>query len=123
MDKQAESLLLYLETRAVDYHGRVDFRHMNEEDVAIANRWSREGYIQFGRIRSDDVTLQGSHWVVLSERAWQDVHALRKDRAERGWVARRFLRTTDEVLAPDDDRSWRDSDVEDLFTDDEEASA
>lgn len=38
LTKQELSLLLFLETRAVDYGGRVDTRHMNMDDMTTANR-------------------------------------------------------------------------------------
>ena len=40
LSKDEKSLLLFLETRAVDYGGRVNVQHMNLEDMEIAKRWN-----------------------------------------------------------------------------------
>jgi hypothetical protein len=93
-------LLLYLETRAVDYSGGVAPAMMNEADFAIAKRWNDEGYIKFGRIYSGDIpqatTFKTStNWVELSEKAWQDAHAERRARAERMWAKRTFRKTSE----------------------------
>jgi len=42
MTKNERSLLLYLETRAVDYGGIVDTRHMNQDDMEIAKEWNKK---------------------------------------------------------------------------------
>jgi len=84
MTKTELSLLLYLETRAVDHGGAVDTRHMNEEDAAIAGRWNRSGYLQFGRMSSKDIKERGiTHWCFMSDQAMADAHAERKARAAR----------------------------------------
>ena len=44
------SLLLYLETRAVDNSGKVGIRHMNADDFTIAQDWHNEGFVQFGEL-------------------------------------------------------------------------
>ena len=88
MTRDEKSLLLFLETRVVDYWGKVDTRHMNDEDMEIARRWSKEGFIEFGRIAFKDVSKRGTHWCRLSEKAWRLVHQERRIRAERGWLAR-----------------------------------
>ena len=91
-----KSLLLYLETRAVDYSGRVDGRYMNDEDTEMAKKWNDEGYLEFGRVCSDDLRSNaGSLSVHLSEQAYADVARFRKERAERGWKNRNY-RTTKE---------------------------
>ena len=96
MTKDELSLLLYLESRAVDQGGKVDSRKMNEDDFAIAKRWADGGYIQFGRVCAADCTeLGGTNWVILSAKAWKDAHKERRDRAERMWEKRTFM-TTDE---------------------------
>ncbi len=90
-------LLLYLETRAVDHGGRVDTRRMNEAEMDIANRWNAEGFLEFGRIVYADCTPHGSHWVRLSDDAWQKVHAERKARARRVWAKRTFQTTAEKA--------------------------
>lgn len=42
LDKDEKSLLLYLETRAVDCSGSVDTRHMNTSDQKTAAAWHEE---------------------------------------------------------------------------------
>jgi hypothetical protein len=82
MKKEELSLLLFLETCAVDYGGRVDSRRMNKEDFAIVDEWKKSSYVLFGRIYSKDIT-DSSHWVELSNVAWNDAHAERKARFNR----------------------------------------
>lgn len=43
MTSDERSLLLYLETRAVDHGGKVDAQHMNKEDFDIAKKWMKKG--------------------------------------------------------------------------------
>ena len=77
--KAERSLLLYLETCAVDYDGRVCGARMNREDFEIAERWDRFGYVRFGRIEGGlAVVSQSTHWCELSEVAWRDAHARRR---------------------------------------------
>lgn len=88
--KDERSFLLYLETQAVDYGGKLQSARMNESDHAIAKKWHGSGFIQFGRIAFDDIKPRGetgeyprTHWVVLSEEAWAEAHAERKARCQR----------------------------------------
>ena len=97
MNKAESSLLLYLESRAVDNAGAVDLAHMNPYDVAIAERWSESGFIEWGRIRFHNITRHtGTHWVRLSGPAWIEAEAERKARAERTWDHRSW-KTTCEI--------------------------
>lgn len=82
MDKHELSLLLYLETCAVDHGGKVDSRYMNAADFSIVEGWKKSGYVSFGRICYKDITNR-SHWVELSEAAWNSAHAERKERYKR----------------------------------------
>lgn len=50
MSKDERSLLLFLESCAVDYGGRVNLARMNQEEVDIAGRWNENGFVSFGRI-------------------------------------------------------------------------
>lgn len=97
--KDKRSLLLYLETRAVDHGGRIQDANMNADDFALAERWAETGYIEFGRIASEDLTggaiTASLHWCHLSSEAMDDAHRLRRERADRMW-ANRTWRTTAE---------------------------
>lgn len=88
MTKDERSLLLFLESRSVDNSGRVKTVHMNADDMKLAERWNREGFVKFGRIASEDLTEYGSHWCHLSDEAWQLAAAERKARASRTWEKR-----------------------------------
>src|SRR3972149_3347597 len=87
--------LLYYETRAVDYGGRVDVRRMNQVDIEIAKRWNAEGFIRFGRIAARHITTDGTHWCILSEEAWTLAHKERRARQERLWLKKDWLSTED----------------------------
>ena len=83
MTSDERNLLLYLETRAVDYGGLVDTNHMNKEDMDIAKKWNEEGFLKFGRIRFRSITTVGTHWCELSDEAWNLAHTERKARCLR----------------------------------------
>ena len=89
------SLLLFLETRAVDYGGRVATPHMNDDDRTIVDRWVEEGYVEYGRIALEDHNKQGTHWVKLSAEALKAAHQERTARIDRMWAARRFKTTAE----------------------------
>lgn len=97
MTKEEISLLLFLECRAVDHAGCVAIIHMNADDMKIAERWNKEGFVKFGRIAFADLTKghDGTHWCQLSDEAWRVVAAERKARAERLWTKRTW-QTTEE---------------------------
>ena len=99
--KDERSLLLYLETRAVDYSGRIRNDNLNRMDWDLLNRWTDEGYIKSGRIASeylDKLSYPSTHWIVLSPEAMTDAHELRRQRAERMWRNKSYL-TTEEKRA------------------------
>lgn len=85
--REENSLLLYLETQAVDYGGTLESVRMNADDFAILRRWKEAGFVHFGRIAFQDVKKHGGvardHWVVLSEEAWTMAHTERRARCER----------------------------------------
>lgn len=83
MTKEERSLLLFLETCAVDNIGRVKTKHMNVNDFIIAEKWNKEKFLYFGRIYSKDITDAGSHWCILTDEAWQLASEERKGRAKR----------------------------------------
>lgn len=82
-----KSLLLYFETQAVDYGGKLESVRMNTDDFAIAKRWNEAGFVQFGRIAFHDIKKNAGvardHWCVLSDEAWKLAHAERRARCER----------------------------------------
>ncbi|RLF68225.1 MAG: hypothetical protein DRN26_00175 [Thermoplasmata archaeon] len=98
LSKAEASLLMYLETRAVDHKGWVDTSLMNNEDFAIVKKWNKEGYVKFGRVASSDITYTPgryyrlTHWCELSDAAWGNVAQLRRERAERGLQSRIYRR-------------------------------
>lgn len=96
LNKEEKSLLLYLETCAVDCSGAVDSRRMNKEDFDIAERWNKEGFINFCRIRFRYVGLGKTHCVVLSEGAWEMAHKERKARAARAYDKKTYQPATEE---------------------------
>ena len=85
MSKDEKSLLLYLESRAVDHGGLVSSPQMNDEDRAIAKRWNEEGFLKYSRIPSYLLnTAHGmSNCVELTDEAWETAAALRRARAEK----------------------------------------
>ena len=93
MNKDERSLLLFLETRAVDYGGRVNLKHMNVEDIATAEKWSKKRFIDFGRIVVRHHNSAGTHWCQLSEEAWKVAHAERIARNSRLWLKRSWITT------------------------------
>ena len=95
LSRNEVSLLLYLETRAVDYGGTVDPRHMNDLEFDIAETWWEAGFIEFGRLASSDVTPKRSHWVKLSDDAFKLAHEARIARAERMWKNRHWKKTSE----------------------------
>ena len=95
MTADERSLLLYLETRAVDYGGRVDTRYMNADDMVIAKKWDEEGFIKFGRIVFRHHNRDGTHWVILSTEAWRLAHEERIARFNRLWEKKDWLSTED----------------------------
>jgi hypothetical protein len=98
MTKDERSLLLYLESCAVDGWGKVVEARMNEEDFIIAHRWVEEGFIEFGMIAYDDIKpapYPESYWVWLPEFAAQVALAERRARAIRVWEKRTFRKTSE----------------------------
>lgn len=67
-------LLLYVETRCVDYRGELDPRRLNLDEIVILQDWDGEGFVDF-RIPAFVVRL--------SDCAWKAAHKLRRERAAR----------------------------------------
>lgn len=95
MTKDERSLLLFLETRAVDYGGRVKLDHMNAEDIGIAQKWNKEGFLGFGRIVIRNHNPDGTNWVKMTKEAWTLAHKERKARAKRLWLNKTWVSTED----------------------------
>src|SRR5580692_11021328 len=96
MSKDERSLLLFLETCAVDRGGKVDIRHMNEVDIAISNEWTSTAFVKFGPIYSEDFKeSRYSYYVLLSSDAHELSAKLRVDRANRMWSKRKYRTATD----------------------------
>lgn len=101
LTRDEKSLILFLETQAVDYCGIVRTIHMNQPDLKIAEKWNDEGFIVFHRrpwheIESDPEYLQKfqrTHYVILSDEAWTIAHVLRKLRGESNLFTKRDLKT------------------------------
>jgi hypothetical protein len=103
MTKDERSLLLYLETRMVDYDGIIDPRMMNEPDFEIAKRWDREGFIKFGRLKMREIKFLDekfrnaktrTHAVRFTTKAWEAAHRERRARSARmieRWEKDNFL--------------------------------
>lgn len=89
MSKDERSLLLFLETAAVDHGGLFDARHMNKADMDIAEGWSKEGFLPL--FRRVPACLLGfyrdkgcfNHYVRLSEDAWRLAQQERRERGAR----------------------------------------
>lgn len=86
MSKDERSLLVFLETELVNHGGKVDARHMNADDMAIARQWCSEGFIKFGRIKLHGITDNRTHWVEFSDEAWELAHAERRAIYERSFL-------------------------------------
>lgn len=91
MTKDEKSLLLYIETCMVDHYGRLESQRMNTADFENLEKWKKEGFISFGRlkyryiaaIQKMGIAYKPTHLVRLSEEAWILAHTLRHERAER----------------------------------------
>jgi hypothetical protein len=86
LDSNERSLLLFLETCAVDYGGKVKTACMNKEDMVIAEGWNKEKFISFNRIKFADIKPKRfplTYFVQLSDNAWELAHQERRARCER----------------------------------------
>lgn len=102
MTKDERSLLLFLETQAVDYGGLVDVRHMNEDDCNIASDWNECGFITYKRISFYSIkavstaTRKPTHYVILSEEAFRLAHEERIARVVRMFEKRTWKKAGEE---------------------------
>ena len=90
--RDEKSMLLYLETCLVDGYGFVKGVKVNAEDIAIATRWNKEGFITFKRIPYDYIPIANRYgaskfeylyYVRFTLEAWNIAHNLRYERSER----------------------------------------
>ena len=95
LDGYRARLLLYLETRSVDYDGVLDTKHLNEEDHATLKAWNENGYVKSGRVAFAMIGGSASLWCRLSEEAWIEAHRQRRLRAERCFKSRRWQGTAE----------------------------
>lgn len=87
MSKVERSILLYLESCAVDAGGLAEGRRMNDEDATAIEKLKAEGLLEFSRIQG---TMLGSatnknwtHWAHLTAAGWALAGNLRQLRAAR----------------------------------------
>lgn len=80
MTSDERNLLLFFEYCAVDNLGKIDARRMNREDFTIAEKWDKEGFVKFGRIKFKSIIKDSysTRWCELSDEAWILAHAERK---------------------------------------------
>lgn len=97
LNKQQESLLLFLETCVVDHAGAIRSSSMNQSDFDQAEKWHADGFIRFGRIThaTIDRNSERHHWCQFSDEAWLLAQQKRRERAARGWE-RKHYETTEE---------------------------
>ncbi|MBA7621882.1 hypothetical protein ES703_29252 [subsurface metagenome] len=108
MTSDERNLLLYFETCAVDYGGKVDNRRMNKEDMYIAEEWNKEGFVKFGRIKFRSIIStsplkrfrKNTHWCELSDEAWDIAHEERKARCARIMSKQTIDKTSDRSNVP-----------------------
>ncbi len=102
LDTEEARLLLYCETCVVDHDGRMDARHLNEDDNTILEGWHDVGFIASGRVASEYISPalreQRAQWCRLSEEAWQEAHRQRRLRADRAWELRRWRSTAEKRI-------------------------
>lgn len=87
MSKDERSLLLYIETVAVDNGGLIDNRKINDVDRKILKKWNDEEFIYWSRITWESLQKLVNHYtstlVRLSKDAWKLAHEERIERSMR----------------------------------------
>ncbi len=87
MTKAEKSMLLYLESCAVDASGLAEGIRMNAEDMEAAKRFKVLGLAELHRIPSHLLGgvkgKQYTHWVKMSDAGFALAHQLRRERADR----------------------------------------
>lgn len=109
LTREEKSLLLFLETQAVDYGGLVNIAYMNDSDAEILERWTKEEFVQSGRVCAESIqrinnplgrASRKTMWVKLTTLAFSLAHKERKERAQRMWKKRAW-KTTEEARNED----------------------
>lgn len=95
LTKNQKSFLIYLESRSVNYAGRIDYSQINEEDVEDLEKFVKLGWAETGRINSRYHTENGSDWIELSIFGYDLAHRARKERAFRIIANRCYTRTNE----------------------------
>jgi len=93
LTKDQQTTLLYLETRLVDFAGRVNGAHLNASDRLWIDQMKEEKFLDFGRIVIQHHNRDGSAWVTFSDEAWELAHKLRRERADRMFAQRTYSTT------------------------------
>ncbi len=97
MTKQEKSLLVYLEVCLVDSTGKINGVNIDNQDIDILKRWSKLGFIDYGRIHSSHIHDRYTcTWCTFSNEAWKLAHKERKLRSNR-MLKKRAWRSTEEV--------------------------
>ena len=84
------SLLMFLDTCAVDRAGKIDPRRLNRDDWGILERWETDKKLFCGRLPFEHVEklakshYPATHWVVLSSEWVAHATHLREERTSRG---------------------------------------
>lgn len=101
----AISLLLFLETCAVDGRGRVSQDRLTVEEFETAVAWSDAGFIGFGRVTYATIHREGrvgyTSWVTLSDAAWKMAAFHRRERAMFGLERRAWISTGEIRIPPE----------------------
>lgn len=85
LTKEEKSLILYIETRAVDHDSMIDTKQINATDEQILKKYHNEGWIKYGRVHSNHAIKTGKGmYVLLSDELFEIAAELRKQRAKRG---------------------------------------
>lgn len=117
LTRAERSILLYVEACAVDREGLLDSMCMNDEDIAILERWDKSGFVRFGRLGSEDIKITHtscrSYWCDLSDEAWMMAHRERKAR----WLRMRRKGVT----RMHNGKPWNDDEYAKIFVEPEEA--
>ena len=87
LTKDERSLLLYVETCAVDNGGLIHSLRVNDADREILKRWDKDGFVSYSRVTFKSLQLLNdknhSNIVRLSDSAWKLAHEERRARSIR----------------------------------------
>lgn len=89
LTRTEKSLLMYVETRIVDHDGLLGDQHLNTEDrIALHSLQYEADFLRSGRVPSEYLAQASrfgkcSTWAHLTEKGWEAVHRLRRERAAK----------------------------------------